>query len=159
MSYRYWHGPVVGQTITLVWQGMWARFWLKFGKLTPASYTLSSGRSRRPHGEFELSNMDSLSNWTLTLRGRTIATSESYGRVRESSLRRLIGRRLLSVQIDERSRSTILRFTRELMLTTRPMPNCGERRPHWLLRLSRENWPPLILNGTSSRWRGKSGYD
>jgi hypothetical protein len=113
----------------------------------------------RPHGELELTNMDSLSDWTLMLKDRILATSESRGSVRESRLQRLLGRRLLSVQIDELDRSTILRFSRELVLKTTPMNNCAERRPHWLLRLSKDNWPPVILNGTSSRWHGKSGYD
>jgi hypothetical protein len=63
------------------------------------------------------------------------------------------------VQMDERDRSTILTFSRELMVKTTPMSNSAERRPHWLLLLSKDNWPPVILNGTSSRWRGKSGYD
>jgi hypothetical protein len=38
------------------------------------------------------------------------------------------------------------------------MSNCPERRPHWLL-LSEDNWPPVVLKGTSFRWRDKSGYD
>ena len=103
--------------------------------------------------------MDSLSDWMLTLKGRILATSESYYWLRESRLGRLLGRRLLSVQIDERTRSTVLKFTRQLALTTRSYPSTSERRPHWLLRLSKGNWPPVILNGTNSRWQGKSGYD
>jgi hypothetical protein len=157
LAYRYWHGPVVGLAVTQVWQGYAARLFLSFGKLT--AHTLRSGSPGRPHGELELTNMDSLSDWTLALKDRVLATSESRGRVRESRLQRLLGRRLLSVQIDERDRSTILTFSRELTLSTNPMSNCRERRPHWLLRLSKGNWPPVILNGTSSRWRGKSGYD
>ena len=113
----------------------------------------------RPHGELELTNMKSLSDWTLTLKGRILATSESRGRVRESSLRRLVGRRLLSIQIDELERSAILRFSGELVVKTTRMNKYAERRPHCLLRLSEDNWPSVILNGTSSRWRGKSGYD
>jgi hypothetical protein len=159
LAYRYWQGPVVGLAVTQVWQGYAARLFLSFGKLTAAGYTLRNGCAGRPHGELELTNMDSLSDWTLTLKDRVLATSESRGRVRESRLQRLLGRRLLSVQIDERDRSTILTFSRELMVKTTPMSNSAERRPHWLLRLSKDNWPPVILNGTSSRWRGKSGYD
>ena len=159
MAYRYWHGPVFGLAVTQVWQGYAARLFVSFGKLTAAGYTLPNGCAGRAHGELELTNMDSFSDWTLTLRDRVLATSESRGRVRESRLQRLLGRRLLSVQIDERDRSTILTFSRELMVKTKPMSNSVERRPHWLLRLSEDNWPPVILNGTSSRWRGKSGYN
>ena len=159
MAYRYWHGPVVGLAVTQVWQGYAARLFLSFGKLTAAEYTLPSGSPGRPHGELELTNMDSFSDWTLTLKDIALATSESRGRVRESRLQSLLGRRLLSVQIDERDRSTILTFSRELAIRTNPMSNCRERRPHWLLRLSKGKWPPVILNGTSSRWRVRSGHD
>jgi len=161
LAYRYWHGPAVGRAVTQVWQGYAARLFLSFGKLAAAGYTLRSGSPGRPRGELELSNMDSLSDWTLTLKHRVLATSESRGRVRESRLQRLLGRRLLSVQIDEPDRSTILKFSRELRVKTTPMSDCdcAERRPHWLLRVSKDNWPPVILNGTSSRWRGESGYD
>ena len=159
LAYRYWHGPVIGLAVTQVWQGFAARVFLSFGRLAPSNYTLPSGAQGRPHGEFELTNMDSFSDWALTLKCRFVATGESRRNARESGLQRLLGRRLLSVQIDERTRSTVLRFTREFVLTTKTMPNCQERRPHWLLRLSKENWPPVIINGTSSRWRGKSGYD
>ena len=159
MAYRYWRGPVVGMAVTQVWQGYAARLFLSFGKLTAAEYSLRSGSLGRPHGELELTNMDSLSEWTLVLNNRILTTSESRGCVRESRLQRLLHRRLLSVQIDEQNRSTILTFSKGLELRTSPMSNCRERRPHWLLALSRSHWPPVILRGTSSRWRGKSGYD
>lgn len=146
-------------TVSQVWQGYAARLFLSFGRLTAADYTLRSGRPGRPHGELELTNMDSLSDWTLMLGGRILATSESRGRARESRLQRLTGRRLLSLQIDEQNRSTTLTFSGGVVLRTNSVANCGERRPHWLLRMSKGNWPPVILNGTSSRWRGKSGYD
>jgi hypothetical protein len=159
LANRYWYGPVVGLVVTQVWQGMWARFWLSFGKLMPGDYTRSSGRAGRLHGELELTNMLSFSDWELTLKNRLLADSNSRYRVRESRLQRLLGSRLLSVQIDARSQSTVLTFTRELVLTTRAMPDCHEYRPHYLLRVSKKNWVPVILNGTSSGWRRKTGKD
>ena len=159
MAYRYWHGPAAGLVVTQVWEGHAARLFLSFGSLAPSDHMLPSGAPGRPHGEYELTNMDSLTDWTLTLKGRILATSESCCRLRESRLQRLLDRRLLSVQIDERFRSTVLTFTRQLVLRTQFYPNTRERRPHWLLRLSEKNWPPVILNGTNRRWRGKNGYD
>lgn len=159
MANRYWHGPVVGLVVTQVWQGIGARFWLSFGKLMPSGYTRRSGAPGRLVGELEITNMLSFSDWELTLKSRILADSNSRYRVRESRLQRLLGNRLRSVQIDARSQSTVLTFTRELVLATRAMPDCHEYRPHWLLRLSRRNWVPVILNGTSSRWRGKAGPD
>ena len=150
---------MVGLTVSQVWQGYAARLFLSFGNLTPTTYARRNGTPGRPRGEFELTNVDSLSNWTILLNGQVLATSESRARTRENRLRRLVGRRLLSVQIDEGTRSTLLTFTKGLVLRTETMRNCRERRPHWLLRLSKKNWPPVILNGTSSRWRGMSGYD
>jgi hypothetical protein len=157
LANRYWHGPVVGLPVTQVWQGIGARFWLSFGKVTPSTYALPSGALARPHGELELTNMLSLSDWGLTLKNRILANSDSHYHVCDRRLQRLLGRRLRSVQIDARSQSTVLTFTGELVLMTQAMPGCRESRPHWLLRLSRENWVPVVLNGTSSSWRGKTG--
>jgi hypothetical protein len=159
VAYRYWHGPVVGMPLSQIRQGHAARIFLSFGKLTPSVATRANGSPRRPHGEFNLSNMLSYTDWTVTLKGRILVTSDSCHSARVRGLQLLIGRRLLSVKIDERSRCTILAFTRELVLTTEPIPNCRESRPHWLLRPSEPNWSPVVLSGTSSRWLGKNGYD
>lgn len=152
LAQRYWLGPAAGQVVTQVSQGYASCLFPSFGRLTPADYTLPNGVLGRPHGEYELTTMGSLPAWTFTLKGRILATSESYYWLRESLLQRLLGRRLLSVQIDERSRSTVLTFTRALVLTTQSRGR--DRRPHWLLRLSNESWPQVILNGTHSCWRG-----
>ncbi len=58
-----------------------APLFLSFGKLAAAGYPLSNGSPGRPYGERELTNMDSLSEWTLTLKDRVLATSESRGRI------------------------------------------------------------------------------
>jgi hypothetical protein len=158
LAYRFWRGPAVGLIVTQVWQGYARRLFISFGDLVPSAYTLPSGVPERPHGQFELTNMDSLSDWTLALNGHVLAHNESLYRVRERGLRLLTGRRLQSLRIDETSRSTVLTFTHGLSLSTRTMRNTGESRPHWLLRVSREHWPPVVLRGTSACWRGTSGY-
>jgi hypothetical protein len=145
--------------VTQIWQGYAACLFLSFGKLTAADYKLPNSRPGRAHGELELTTMDSFSDWTLTLGDTVLATSESRRRLREIRLQRLVGRRLLSVQIAEPDRSTILAFSGGLALTTNPDQRYRERRPHWLLRLSKDDWPSVILSGTSSRWRGKSTCD
>ena len=86
-----------------------------------------------------------------------VATSNSWFGIRQSCLKRLLGRRLLSVQIDAQSLSTQLNFTRQLVLTTKAMPNTRERLPHWLLLPSGKGPPALILRGTGARWHGKTG--
>jgi hypothetical protein len=103
--------------------------------------------------------MLSLSDWEIMLKNRMLANSNSRYHLRDRRLQRLAGRRLQSVQIDARSQSTVLTFSRELVMTTQGMPSKPEYRPHWLLRDSRGNWTPVILNGTSSGWRGKTGTD
>jgi hypothetical protein len=142
--------------VSQVWQGMAARIFLSFGKLSNSNYTLPSGRAGHPRGEWQLINAHSLTDWQLALDNRLLATSDSRSGIRESRLQRLLGRRLLSVQIDAQSLSTQLNFTRQLALTTKAMPRTRERLPHWLL-LSSEKSPALILRGTGTRWHGKTG--
>lgn len=159
VAFRYWRGPVVGMTCTQVWQGYAARIFLSFGSLTPAEYTLPSGLPGRSTGEFELTNMQSFSDWTLTIGKKVLATGESRYRVRDKKLQRLLGRRLLTVQIDEMTRCTILGFSNDVTIRTNPMNRCREPRPHWLLGPSENRWLPMILNGTGSRWLGKNGIE
>jgi hypothetical protein len=159
VAYRYWRGPVVGLGVTQVWQGIAARVWISFGRLKSDGSVLPNGALSRPHGELELTNVLSLSEWKLLLGRRVLATSDSPLRVRDRRLQLLVGRLLRSVQVDAESQATILRFTREVLLTTQPLPHYPECRPHWLLRLSRKNYVPVILKGTVSRWRGKTGKD
>ncbi len=143
--------------VSQVWQGMGARIFLSFGKLTPSDYILRSGKPGHPRGEWQLINAHSLTDWELALDGRMLGTSGSRFGVRQSCLKRLLGRRLLSVQIDAQSLSTQLNFTRQLVLTTKAMTNSHERLPHWLLLPSSKGPPALILRGTGARWRGKTG--
>jgi hypothetical protein len=149
----------VGRTVSHAWQGYAARVFLLFGKLKPSDYVHRDGSPGQPQSEFKLTNMESLSDWELSLRGRLIATSSSIGRLRERCLQMLIGRRLRSAEIEEESRSTRLSFTHGLILKTETMRHCRERRPHWLLRTPSGDWPPVVLRGTSSKWQGRNGYE
>jgi len=154
-AYRYWHGPAVGMVVSEVWQGMGARIFLSFGKLS--DHVLPSGKPGHPRGEWQFINAHGLTDWDLTLGDRILAASDSPFAIRESRLRRLQGRRLLSVQIDAQSLSTQLSFTRQLVLKTKAMPHTRERLPHWLLLPSGKGPAALILAGTGSRWHGKTG--
>lgn len=151
VSYRHWHGPVVGLTVSQLWQGHAARLFISFGKLAPVDYLLPDGSRGAPRGEFELTNMDSYSDWELSLNGRPIATAESRYHLRSRSLLKLCGRRLQTLEVDAVSRSTRLTFSRNLVLTTLTYPWSKDRRPHWLLRLptSNDDWPSVVLLGTS----------
>lgn len=153
--FRYWHGPIVGLRLSHIWEGYAARIFLQFGRL--AEHVRLDGSSGQPRGEFELTNVHSWSGWELSIQGNPIATSQGRWPIRERILKRLlIGRRLQSIQIDARTRSTRLTFTRGLVLSTDSLANCPDREPHWLLRLptsGSDDWPHAVLPGTSSWWR------
>jgi len=153
VGYHKWHSPVVGQTVTQVWEGYASRLFICFGQLTPSDYRRRNGSPGRPHGKFELTNMSSLSGWTIFLNGHQSSSSESLGSRREKALQRLTGKRLLSLEIEASSQATILTFSRGLTLVTKNLPGSRERTPHWSLRISKYNWPPVALLGTGYRWR------
>jgi hypothetical protein len=156
VSYRKWHSAVVGESVTQVWEGYAARVFISFGQLTPSDYTLRNGSPGRPHGIFELTNMSSLSGWRIILNGHQLASSESPEQRRERVLQRLAGSRLLSLEIEAKSRATILTFTRGLIIVTKNLPGSREQTPHWSLRISNDNWPPVVLLGTGYRWRDEN---
>ena len=148
--YRHWHGPLVGFTISQLWQGYAARLFISFGKLTPTDYVLPDGSRGAPQGGFELTNMDSYSDWELSLKGRLIATADSHPQLRSRSLCKLCGRRLQTLEIDAVSRSTRLTFSRNLVLNTFTYPWSADRQHHWLLRLPTsgdDHWPSVVLPG------------
>jgi len=160
--FRFWHGPIVGLRLSHVWEGYAARIFLEFGKLSPSGHTRRDGSLGNPRGEFKLTNMHSYSGWELSLAGKSLATSEGRWPIRERVLKRLlIGRRLQSVAIEARTRSTRLTFTHGLVLSTENLPHCYDHEPHWfhephwLLRLPNSgsnDWPHVVLAGTSSTW-------
>ena len=143
----------MGQLVTQVWEGYWARLFISFGELTLAAYILPSGSPGRPHGKIELTNMSSESSWGLTLNERLLADWESRNRKREKALQRLLGNRLLSLEIDERSQSTLLKFSRGVAIMTANIPGSRELCPHWSMRIAEKDWPPVALMGTGYRWR------
>jgi hypothetical protein len=156
VDYRKWHSPVVGQTVTQVWEGFAARLFICFGKLTASDYTRRDGSPGRPHGKFELTNMSSLSGWTIVLNGHQMASSESPRSRRVKVLQRIAGKRLLSLEIKANALATILTFSRGLTLVTSNLAGSRERTPHWSLRISKYNWPPIVLLGTGYRWRNEN---
>jgi hypothetical protein len=146
----------VGQVVTQVWEGYAARLFISFGELTPSSYVLPSGRSGRPHGDIELTNMLSETSWVLTLNGHWLADDDSHVNRRKKALQRLVGKRLLALHIDQPSQSTVVEFSRGITLTTAAMSGSREHRPHWLLRISEKVWRPVALMGTAYRWRSEN---
>jgi hypothetical protein len=143
----------VGQVVTQVWEGHATRLFISFGELTPSSYVLRSGRSGRPHGDIELTNMLSETSWVLTLNSHWPADDDSHFNRRNKALRRLVGKRLLALHIDRPSQSTVVKFSRGIALSTAAMSGSREHRPHWLLRISEKAWSPVALMGTAYRWR------
>jgi hypothetical protein len=147
--YREWHGPVVGMTAALVWEGYAARLFFEFGQLNATGRVRRDGTPGRPTGEFTLTNMDGWCGWSLLRFGKEISTSEMKWRLRKRWLPRLAGRRLVRLQIDAASRCTKLTFSRGWTLTTwsyRP-----HREPHWMIR-SRSfgsKWDRVALPGTT----------
>ena len=153
VSYRKCHSPVVGQPVTQIWEGYATRLFISFGQLTPSDYTRRDRSPGRPHGTFELTNMSNLSGWKVILNGRELASWESPERRRERALRRLEGKRLLSLEIEAVSHATVLRFSKGLIIVTKNLAGSREQTPHWSLRISNHNWPPVVLMGTGCRWR------
>lgn len=136
-----------------MWEGYASRLFISFGELTTSRYVLPSGAPGRPHGKIELSNMLSQSGWVLTLNRFLLADWESPDKRRHKALQRLVGKRLLTVEIDERSPSTVLGFSVGIAITTANMPGSREARPHWSMRIAAKDWPPVALPGTAYRWR------
>ena len=93
------------------------------------------------------------SSWVLARNGHLLADSESRGRRREKALERLVGQRLLALDIDPRSRATLVQFSRGYALTTADYRGARVRGPHWIMRKSEKDWPPVALMGTAYRWR------
>jgi hypothetical protein len=158
MPFTYWSGPIVGQSVSHVWQGYAAVLFLEFGKLSPAEYTLRDGRPGEPRGEFGLTTMESFAAWKILLHGKEITTTTSDAQFRHSArfLKRLIGRRLQTFAIDAASLSTRLNFSNGLMLMTNNLREPARRLPHWLLQLPNtraDAWSSVVVGGTRSMQR------
>src|SRR5579871_2932956 len=120
--FRFWRGPIAGQTVSDVWSSRaWCLFF-EFGRLTPGeTYVDRKGVQRQfsPIGEWSMTSMDSWPAWTLSRRRRVLASSDAHRRVRNRGLRLLVGRRLNTVEIDKRTKSTRLTFSGGIVLETR----------------------------------------
>jgi hypothetical protein len=103
--FRFWRGTIVGQTVSHVWSSYaWCLFF-EFGPLTPGEYFVDRRGGQRqfqPEGEWSITTMESWPSWTLSKQGVLLASSDDRSSVRDHALRRLIGRRLKSLEIDER---------------------------------------------------------
>ena len=151
MPFRYWNGPIVGQSVSHAWQGYAGVLFFEFGKLSPAEYTLRDGSPGQPRGEITLTTMQSFAAWKLLLHGKHIATSDAMYRHINRNIKRLIGRRLQTFAIDAPSHSTRLTFSNGLVLTTSTLAEPPHLPPHWLLRLpnsSPDYWPSVVLGST-----------
>jgi hypothetical protein len=148
MLLSYWNGPIVGQSVSHVWQGYAAVLFLEFGRLSPAEYTLPNGRPGEPRGEFGLTTMESGAPWKLLLRCKEITTSDAPDRQIDPFLKRLIGRRLQTFTIDAASLSTRLNFSNELALTTSALDQPLQAPSDWLMRVTNSgpnDWPSVVL--------------
>jgi hypothetical protein len=149
--YRFWHGPVVGLTVSHVWSSYAACLFLELGALTPGStYTDLKGdvREFRPKGMWSITSMKSWPAWWLRQNGSLVASFESCGPLRIHALRLLIGRRLNSVEVDQQSKSTRLNFSLSLQLETKTDIQQLRHEPHRLMRGPEQgsgNWPHIAL--------------
>ena len=135
--YRFWHGPVVGLTVSHVWSSYATCLFIEFGHLTPgATYTSRTGdvREFESKGLWSITSMESWPAWWLRQNGRVMASFEDCRPRRTYALRLLIGRRLNSLQIDQVSKSTRLTFSLGLVLETKTDIPRLSKRPHWLIR-------------------------
>ena len=164
--FRFWYGPVVGMRVSGAWIGYAACLFLEFG--TPDHETLRDkiGRPNRKvtKGEWSLSTMEYGPRWRVSLQGRSLVKSDSVDRQRNWALSRLVGRRLHSLEVDEQTFATRLRFSQGLSLETERIPPSLWRpsfQPHWLItnRNTRRDikWPHItVLRGRVRPW--KTGF-
>ena len=148
IAYRMWHGPVVGRVVSHAWIGYARVVFLEFGKLSPSDIVRRDGTRGNRRGEWAIATMRSMSQWSRSIRERVLTGSDCRYDDTARAIRRLIGRRLLSFEIDAMSGQTRVRFTHDIVLTTTMLRRHGiPRRPHWDLRAP-EGWRDVVLRGT-----------
>ena len=151
--YRYWHGAIVGRTVSHVWEGYASVLFIEFGALRQAGYMRRDGNPGEPEGEFELTTMESYADWNLMLKDTLLATAEKIRTRRTRALRWLIGRRLFTFEIDPISRSTRLTFGHGIVLHTATRCRQLHSSPHWMLRSptsGSDNWASIVLPRTAN---------
>jgi hypothetical protein len=146
--FRYWHGRVIGKPVTHVWQGFASVLFIEFGALSPAPYVRRDGTTPNPRGEFTLTTMNSYAAWELLLNGRQITGADAKWHRREHALKRLVGHRLCTFEIDAGSLSTRLAFGYGLTLRTTTLRQRLQQSPHWRVCFGSDDWPSVILGGT-----------
>src|SRR5580693_4476929 len=104
IAYRMWRGPVVGQVVRHAWIGFARVVFLEFGKLSPR--IRRDGTPGNPQGEWTIATMSSMSQWSLSIRGAVLSGSDCRHEDTARAIRRVIGRRLLSLEIDATSGRT-----------------------------------------------------
>jgi hypothetical protein len=154
--YRFWHGPVVGLTVSHVWSSYATCLFLEFGDLTLGEpYTNRRGEVRRPEprGEWGITSMESWPLWWLRQNGKLIGSCDDCRQTRLHRLKLLVGRRLNSLEIDASSKSTRLKFSLGLELTTETEIQRLRSEPHWLMRRpasGTDRWLPVALRFSST---------
>jgi len=139
---KFWRGPVLGRSVSFISPSHTSALFLEFGKLTN-----HEGVQGYPNGEYVLSSFATFPAWTLRGNGGVLSASTDRQTVRDRALRRLIGRRLKTVAIDEASSATRLTFSLGLVLETET--TCPGRRgkPHWLLKSVEQPLDWVIVSG------------
>ena len=122
----------------------------------PSCVTRRDRSPGRPHPDLELTNMCSFSDWKITVLGRGLCTSDSPYRLRAKILKRLVGRRLLGVQINPLTQATTPMFTRHIVLSTVNMQHTPASQQHWLLRRSSDVYQRVMLKGLAAGRHGES---
>ena len=154
--FHFWHGPIVGQTVSHVWHSFAWCIFMEFGRLTPGEWHVDRKGVRRqyqPRGEWTITSMDSWPTWKLFQKNRELASSDTRCRGRDRALRCLIGRRVSAIEIDKRSRATRLRFSQGFVLETQTTLPSMRREHHWLIRAQMcvsGDYRPVVL-GLSGR--------
>lgn len=151
-----WQGPIIGRTVShLWWSYPWCLF-LEFGRLTEGE-RFPDGRLGNPRGEWGMTSMDTWPLWTLRSGGRVSATSEYPEFARGRALRLLLGQAFESLEFNESSRRTRLKFSRGLVLYTRVNITSLRGEAFWLLRCpdsGPDDWqriPPGPYNNKSAK--------
>jgi hypothetical protein len=157
--YRFWRGPILGPTVSHAWSSYATCLFLEFSRLEEGEkFTDQRGWIRRyqPSGEWTITSMERWPAWKILLSGRALASWTSCRRARLRALRLLVGRRLITVEIDPASNATRLTFTKGVGLETKTDLQRLRREPHWLMRgptTDPDNWPSIVLKPWSSNGR------
>lgn len=134
-EFKRWRGPVLGQVVSQVLSSP-KHLALEFGELT--AEVDRQGRECIPQGEWTLATIKSWPAWTLRAHDRVIATAKTPWKQWQEAVNLLSGRRLRSVEFNRRNRTTRLKFSLGIELTTVGF----HQLPHWVFRKG-DRWERL----------------